>query len=74
MAIKTTISTPKEKVKPYPKIMRSNMYVTLFRSAGTGTILDVVRDDAGWEIGDTPKGIPMACYTDYNEPITLQNK
>ena len=73
MPVKTIISTPKKKAKSYPKIMKSSMYIVLFRSVGTGTILDVLRADAGWATGDTRSSIPMSCYTDYNEPVTIQN-
>ena len=75
MAVKTiTNATPKKKAKSFPKIMKSNMYIVLFHSKGNGTILDVLSDDAGWAIGDTRSSIPTSCYTDYNGPVTIQNK
>lgn len=60
-----------QKEKPFPKLMQHNDgTITLFTSKGEGTH---IVGCAGAQIGFYSNEIRMTMYTDYNEPITIQN-
>ena len=75
MAIKTIVkNTSEKKPKPYPKIMIGSLYTILFTTTGTGVVLEVHKG-TDKKVGDYQDGcIPMSCYADHNEPVTVQNK
>ena len=74
MAIKTIAkNTSEKKPKPYPKIMIGTLYTVLFTTTSTGVVLEVHRGKDK-KVGEYHTGIPMSCYEDHNEPVTVQNK
>ena len=69
-----TVKTPevKQGPKPFPKLMISNVdkTIVLFTNPSYGTIIWAPHEI---EIGHTSSGFSPNAFTDYNEPITIQN-
>jgi len=77
MAINVTIGESKTKEKPFPKLMISLLTdnVVLFSSPKEGMVVLLgKRNKCCYEIGEYAKDFTMDNFTDYNEPITLQNQ
>ena len=76
MSIKVTIGESKtQNEKPFPKLMKSNYgFIVLFYREKCGVLLDRGNCEKGSiGIGDYNETWKMDIFTDYNEPITLQN-
>jgi hypothetical protein len=75
MAVNVTIgeSKPQEE-KPFPKIMMSytNGLTVFFIDKGCGFVLN--NPDNSREVGYYSETFFMENFTDFNEPLTLQNK
>lgn len=79
MAINVTLGEAKtqEQEKDFPKFMivsenvDNKGMIVLFKSKGVGT---VIKGGKSWRIGEYCDAFFMKHFTDYNEPITLQNK
>ncbi len=77
--INVTLGEAKPQEKPFPKLMKSNAnqytLIALFTSKNEGTVLfdDNKIEEDRYEIGHYSIGWSMNKFTDYNEPITLQN-
>jgi hypothetical protein len=75
MAVNVTIgeSKPQEE-KPFPKLMKSNISssIVFFIRARHGVML--YSNDKLEKIGDYDETYYMDKFTDFNEPLTLQNK
>ena len=73
--IKVIQSTETES-KPFPKLMKLKDYggVFLFKDEKTCTCL-VAELDAkpSWEVGETQYNAILSHFTDYTEPVTIQN-
>ena len=78
MAIKVTTPETKQDVKPFPKLMIAvngisyNGTVVLFDSECRGVIVKgsgINTNDTGCFFND----FVMSDFTDYNEPLTIQN-
>lgn len=86
MAIKVTVSKQKtQKEKPFPKLMKfeytKDSYVILFmRNKNIGMCLHIYYDSSksmsGDKVGDIWDNVNASGkgWSDYNEPITLQNE
>lgn len=77
MAINVTLGEVKtQNNKPFPKLMKWNKpereLVVLFQSLKSGTVL--FSTSIHWRMGDASDDFDMSQFTDYNEPITLQNQ
>ena len=74
MSIKVTIGESKtQSEKPFPKLMKhSDGTITFFKSKGIGTHI-FAPEHVIHIIGKHGTVISMESYTDFNEPITLQN-
>lgn len=77
MAINVTLGEVKpQNNKPFPKLMKWNKpnreLIILFQSLKSGTVLFSTSNH--WRMGDTSDDFDMSQFTDYNEPITLQNQ
>jgi hypothetical protein len=78
MSVKITIGESKtQEVKPFPKLMTvndstndDNGIVILFTEGGNGT---VIKAAGKYHIGYSSFSFYMEQFTDFNEPITLQN-
>ena len=71
--INVTIGESKTQEKPFPKLMQhKDGTITFFKAYGIGTHI-YARVDMSHIIGNHPNEISMNGYTDFNEPITLQN-
>lgn len=77
--IKVTLGAAEEtpKGKPFPKLMicthknaANKGMVVLFSNDGAGT---VIANPSNWQIGQRNTNWCMDHFTDYNEPITIQN-
>ena len=72
MAIKVTVGEQKpQNMKPFPKLMISN----------NGRLVFMISDRQGFQLNEASEDTPhyyelwyMDDFTDYNEPITLQNE
>ena len=75
MAVNVTIgeSKPQEE-KPFPKLMRAykNGLIVFFIDKGLGFVLN--SPDNSREVGYYSEAFFMENYTDFNEPLTLQNQ
>lgn len=74
--INVTIGESKtQSEKPFPKLMKSDYgFTVLFYKEKCGTLLDRGNCEMGSiEIGQYKETWKMEIFTDYNEPITLQN-
>ena len=77
--IKVTVGEQKtQEVKPFPKLMIATKMclpdkgiIVLFSSECVGVVLYTPNDYRN--VGYTSDSFAMECFTDYNEPITLQN-
>jgi hypothetical protein len=68
MSVKVT--TPQDE-KPFPKIMKGELgSIVLFREPKKGTLI-IPKD--GFPVGYYQEQWNMDVFTDYNQPITLQN-
>jgi len=77
MAIKVTTPETKQEPKPFPKLMVIN------ETGNNGTIVFFVRNNQGVVItgygswankeGEYISSWAMSHFTDYNDPITIQN-
>ncbi len=77
MAINVTIGESKPQEKPFPKLMISQLTetVVLFTSPKVGmVVLSGKKNHASYEIGEYVIDFTMNKFTDFNEPITLQNQ
>ena len=71
ITVKTT--TEKQEPKPFPKLMISeNGNIVLFSEPDFGTLI-VPSSTIGKEIGYWHESWDTEVFTDYNEPITIQN-
>ena len=72
--IKVTVGEQKtQSEKPFPKLMKSYKgTIVLFHKPTYGFVLKA-GDDTNNSLTTTPDGWLMGDFTDYNEPITLQN-
>lgn len=68
-----------EEVKPFPKIMIANKdagadngILVLFESANTGVVIKTVTGSSK-QIGYYSISFLDACFTDFNDPVTLKN-
>jgi hypothetical protein len=74
MSVKvTTQQQTEQKEKPFPKIMisKSTGNIILFEKNKAGTC--IVSKELNIQIGSYSDTWTMSNFTDYNEPITLQN-
>ena len=63
----------KQEPKPFPKLMKSETgNIVLFTEPDFGTLI-VASSTIGKEIGYWQKSWDTEVFTDYNEPITIQN-
>ncbi len=70
ITVKTT--TEKKEPKPFPKLMKSvNGNVVLFYKNGEGVLIEKVTSER--LAGEYTTEWDMDNFTDYNEPITIQN-
>lgn len=70
ITVKTT--TEKQEPKPFPKLMRSvNGNVVLFYKNGEGVLIEKVNSKR--MEGEYITEWDMDNFTDYNQPITIQN-
>ena len=62
----------KNEPKPFPKLMKSDYddMIVLFTEPSIGTIIWASKT---YEIGRTSRDFQIKAFTDYNEPITIQN-
>lgn len=58
-------------IKPFPKIMRSDDHIVLFTGLNVGTLISNTKY---CDIGYHSNTWEMSEFTDYNEPVTLQNE
>ncbi len=77
MAVKVTLGEAKTQTeKPFPKLMKSSETgnIVLFHTLEKGTIISL-GEYAGnpYHIGEYSSSLNMMIFTDYNEPITIQN-
>jgi hypothetical protein len=75
MAIKVKLGATEntQQEKPFPKLMKhEDGTITFFSSFEKGTHIYAVKE-LEHIIGITTNGISMSKFTDYNEPITIQN-
>jgi hypothetical protein len=72
--INVTIDDKKKgNVKPFPKLMRSeNGQIVFFLKPGEGTLLYRVKNGLV-DVGEFVNNWATGNFTDYNEPITIQN-
>jgi hypothetical protein len=74
--VKVTLGEqPAQSEKPFPKLMISDSgSIVFFRNPSEGTILSLGPGTA-WcnQVGTYLDRFDMTCFTDYNEPITIQN-
>ena len=73
--IKVTVGEQKpQNEKPFPKLMKcvehSNTLIVLFKKERTGV---VVRNNHAYSIGEYYSTWAMEDFTNFNDPITLQN-
>ncbi len=78
--INVTIGESKTQEKPFPKLMMVKMdlgkhyknkgMIVYFKESKKGT---VITNGENWGDGDYCECWAMESFTDYNEPITLQN-
>lgn len=72
ITVKTT-TREKQEPKPFPKLMISdNGNIVLFTEPDFGTLI-VASSTIGEEIGYYHESWDTEVFTDYNEPITIQN-
>lgn len=73
MAINVTLGEVEtQEIKSFPKIMKSKSdTVVLFIAEKTGTV--IMEKKPVWGIGHYSEDWEMTSFTDYNEPIILQN-
>lgn len=74
--IKVTVGESKtQSEKPFPKLMVSSQTgnVVFFLSSGEGVVLLATENGSNFSSGEYFSMFDMKCFTDYNEPITLQN-
>lgn len=71
--IKVTVGEHKtQEVKPFPKLMITNdRIIVLFTTLSDGTVIDEAVHC--WGIGHYSDSWDMRQFTDFNEPITIQN-
>lgn len=77
--IKVTVGEQKtQSEKPFPKLMIATQMhipdkgiIVLFSSESNGVVVYTPNDYR--EVGYMSNSFLMKCFTDYNEPITLQN-
>lgn len=66
-------ATEEQKPKPFPKLMKSTIgNIVLFTGPYFGTLI-VPSHTIGKEIGYYHESWDTEVFTDYNEPITIQN-
>lgn len=71
--IKVTLGEVKpQEEKPFPKLMKHNNsdLIVLFQRYKEGVVL---YSGSGHEVGENSKTWNIENFTDYNEPITIQN-
>jgi hypothetical protein len=75
MAIKVTIGESKtQDEKPFPKLMQGiSGTIVLFQQTKKGFVVNAV-EGVCFIIGEYSDDWAMHKFTDYNEPITLQNQ
>jgi hypothetical protein len=75
MAIKVTLGATEntQKEKPFPKLMKSTISSAIVYFTEIECGLVVVEGEEGGSFNSAPYGWDMAIFTDYNEPITIQN-
>ena len=75
--IKVNVSEQKTKIKKrFPKLMNSKITgnIVFFEKHGVGTVIHLgERNDDAWVMGEHSDDFDMTTFTDYNEPVTLQN-
>lgn len=74
MAIKVTLGEAKpQNEKPFPKLMKNSDYksIVLFYSSEKGVC--IVQNEGSIVVGQFYEYYNMDFFTDYNEPITIQN-
>ena len=70
--IEVTLSEEsKVTVEQFPKLMESDELIVLFNKPEEGVVL---KPNTIHRMGDYSKGWDMNQFTDYNKPVTLQNK
>jgi hypothetical protein len=76
MAINVTLGEVKpQEEKPFPKLMKgSEGTLVMFFKSGQGTVISTNKPNIPLLTGEYYKGFTMSEFTDYNEPITLQNQ
>jgi hypothetical protein len=81
MAVNVKIGESKpQNSKPYPKLMEATSkankdqgIIVLFETKGNGVVVMTVESSAK-EVGYWSNAFIESCFTDFNEPLTLQNK
>jgi hypothetical protein len=73
--INVTIGKSKPQEKPFPKLMTAfdGNLIAIFYRPKIGTILYVEHETDFYKVGVFLNDWEMHGFTDYNEPITLQN-
>lgn len=75
MAINVKLGEVKPQEKPFPKLMKgSEGTLVMFFKSGRGTVISIGKPNHLLVIGEYYPGFTMSEFTDYNEPITLQNQ
>jgi hypothetical protein len=70
--INITIGESKPQEKPFPKLMKSSRGgIFIFKTEKEATCIMV--GNSGWDLGDHDAIELFEEFTDYNDPITLQN-
>lgn len=75
MAIKVTVGEQKTQNElPFPKLMIGKLgSIVLFRENMKGTMIQY-KGESSIKVGEYYEGFDMRAFTEYNEPITLQNE
>ena len=77
MAIKVTLGATEntQQEKPFPKLMKSEKSgaIVYFIKRGCGLVVVESKGKIGGTFESEPFGWDTSIFTDYNEPITIQN-
>lgn len=75
MAIKVSVGEQKtQEEKSFPKLMIGKLgSIVLFNENRKGTMIQYI-GESSIKVGEYYEGFDMHAFTDYNDPITLQNE
>lgn len=72
--IKVIIGEKPQEEKPFPKLMISDATGGIFLFVNIDFALCLEKKGSSfWQQGEFSKVLDISCFTDYNEPITIQN-